>query len=127
MYFKLLDHFIVSGVATVRLRAGRKDDRGSVPGKRRKDFSYSLYVQTDSGWDTQHTVQWVQRVLSPGLKRGRGVTLTTDPPTPNVLNSRMRRSYTYSHLGASVTCSGTSIALDHSIRDFLTNRNIVFD
>jgi len=28
---------------------------------------------------TQPPVQWVPRVLSPGIKRGRGVTLTTRP------------------------------------------------
>jgi hypothetical protein len=29
----------------------------------------------------QPPVQWVPRVLSPGVKRGRGVTLTTHPPS----------------------------------------------
>jgi hypothetical protein len=28
---------------------------------------------------TQPPIQWVPRVLSPGVKRGRGVTLTTHP------------------------------------------------
>jgi hypothetical protein len=28
---------------------------------------------------TQHTVQWVTGAPSPGVKRGRGVTLTTHP------------------------------------------------
>jgi hypothetical protein len=36
-------------------------------------------------------VQWVPRVLSPGLKRGRGVTLTTHPHP--VSRSKMSRSY----------------------------------
>jgi hypothetical protein len=30
---------------------------------------------------TQPPVQWVPGVLSPGVKRGRGVMLTTHPPT----------------------------------------------
>jgi hypothetical protein len=30
---------------------------------------------------TQSPVQWVPGFLSPGLKRGRGVTLTTHPPS----------------------------------------------
>jgi hypothetical protein len=38
-----------------------------------EDFSSSLCVQT------QPPVQWVPGVLSPGVKRGRGVMLTTHP------------------------------------------------
>jgi hypothetical protein len=43
---------------------------------------------------TQPPVQWVPGVLSPGLKRGRGVTLTTHPHL--VPRSSMSRSYTSS-------------------------------
>jgi hypothetical protein len=43
-----------------------------------KDFSSSLCVQTGSG-PTQPPAQWVPGVLSPGVKRGRGVTLTAHP------------------------------------------------
>jgi hypothetical protein len=43
---------------------------------------------------TQTPVQWVPGVLSPGIKRGRGVTLTTHPHL--VPRSRMSRSYTSS-------------------------------
>jgi hypothetical protein len=43
---------------------------------------------------TQPPVQWVLGVLSPGLKRGRGVTLTTHPRL--VPRSKMSRSYTSS-------------------------------
>jgi hypothetical protein len=43
---------------------------------------------------TQLPIQWVSRVLSPGVKRGRGVTLTTHPLL--VPRSRMSRSYTSS-------------------------------
>jgi hypothetical protein len=43
-----------------------------------KDFSSNLCVQTALG-PTQPPVQWVPSVLSPGVKRGRGVMLTTHP------------------------------------------------
>jgi len=43
---------------------------------------------------TQPPVQWVPGVLSPGVKRGRGVTLTTHPYL--VPRSWMSRSYTSS-------------------------------
>jgi hypothetical protein len=43
-----------------------------------KDFSSNLCVQTDSG-APHHPVQWVPGVLSPGVKRSRGVMLTTHP------------------------------------------------
>jgi hypothetical protein len=43
---------------------------------------------------TQPPVQWVQGVLSPGVKCGRIVTLTTHPHM--VSSSRMSRSYTSS-------------------------------
>jgi hypothetical protein len=54
---------------------------------------------------TQPSVQWVPGVLSPGLKRGRGVTLTIHPHL--VPKSRMSRSYTCSSPIAFVTCCGT--------------------
>jgi hypothetical protein len=43
---------------------------------------------------TQPPVQWVVRVLSPGVKHSQGVMLTTYPHV--VLRSRMSRSYTSS-------------------------------
>jgi hypothetical protein len=43
---------------------------------------------------TQPPVQWVPEVLPPGLKHGRGVTLTTHPHL--VPKSRMSRNYTSS-------------------------------
>jgi hypothetical protein len=45
---------------------------------------------------TQPPVQWVPGVLSPGLKRGRGVTLTTHPHLEP--RARMSSSYTSSPL-----------------------------
>jgi hypothetical protein len=38
-----------------------------------EDLSFTLCVQTSS----EPFIQWVLRVLSQGVKRGRGVTLTT--------------------------------------------------
>jgi hypothetical protein len=48
-------------------------------------------------------------VLSQGLKRGRGVTLTTHPHL--IPRSRMSRSYTSSTPSPSVACSGTALAI----------------
>jgi hypothetical protein len=58
---------------------------------------------------TQPPVQWVPGVLSPELKRGRGVTLTTHPHLAP--RSRMSRSYNSSPPSAFVACSGTALAL----------------
>jgi hypothetical protein len=55
---------------------------------------------------TQPPVQWVPGVLSPGVKRGRGVTLTTYPHL--VPRSWISRSYTSSPPSASMACSGTA-------------------
>jgi hypothetical protein len=52
---------------------------------------------------TQPPVHWVPGVLFPGLKRYRGVTLTTYPHL--VPRSRMSRSYTSSSPSASMACS----------------------
>jgi hypothetical protein len=45
-----------------------------------KDFSYSLFIQTGSGAH-QASCTMGTGVLSPGLKHGRDVTLTTHPPS----------------------------------------------
>jgi hypothetical protein len=55
---------------------------------------------------TQPPIQWVPGVLSPGVKSGRGVTLTTHPHL--VPRLRMSRSYTFSPPCASMACSGTA-------------------
>jgi hypothetical protein len=49
-------------------------------------------------------IQWVQGVLSPGVKRTRGVKLTTRPHL--VPRSRMSRSYTSSPLGSCMSIAG---------------------
>jgi hypothetical protein len=56
---------------------------------------------------TQPPVQWVPGVFSPGVKRGRGVTLTTHPHLAT--RSGMSRSYTSSPPCAYVACSGTAL------------------
>jgi hypothetical protein len=53
------------------------DDRGSIPTEA-EDCSSSLCVQTGSEAHPA-PVQWVTGVLSPGVKRGWGVMLTTHP------------------------------------------------
>jgi hypothetical protein len=64
------------------------------PRQRQKDFSSSHCVQTGSGAHPASCTQWVPGVLFPGVKPGRGVTLTTHPNL--VPRSRMSRSYTSS-------------------------------
>jgi predicted PurR-regulated permease PerM len=61
---------------------------------------------------TQPLVQWVPGVLSLGLKRCRGMTLTTHPLL--VPRSRMSRSCTSSP-STSVSCSGTALALVYAL------------
>jgi hypothetical protein len=59
---------------------------------------------------TQPPVQWVPGVLSPGVKRCRGVTLTTHPHL--VPRSRMSKSCTYSPLKRLHGVCGTALALN---------------
>jgi hypothetical protein len=75
-----------------------------------KDFSSSLCVQTGSG-ATKPLVPMVPGVLSPGVKYGWGVTLTTHHHL--VPRSWMSRSYTSSPPSASMACSGTALILLH--------------
>jgi hypothetical protein len=58
---------------------------------------------------TQPPVQWVPGILSPGVKRGRDVMLTTHPHL--IPRSWMSRSYTSSPPSASMACSGTALLL----------------
>jgi hypothetical protein len=54
------------------------DDRGSIPGREKKDFSSSVCVQTGSAAHSASHAMGTG-VLSPGVKHGWGLTLTTDP------------------------------------------------
>jgi hypothetical protein len=59
---------------------------------------------------TQPPVQWVPGVLSPGVKRGRDVTLNTHPP----LVPRSRKvGATPIHPSVFVACSGTALAFTY--------------
>jgi hypothetical protein len=74
--------------------------------QRRKDFSSSLCVQTSSVAHPASSTMGT-RSPAPGLKRGRGMTLTTHPHL--VPRSRTNRSYTSSPPSAFMACSGTSL------------------
>jgi hypothetical protein len=86
------------------------DDRGLIPG-RGKGFFPLASVFRPALRPAQPPVQWVPGVLSPGVKRGRGVKLTTQPHL--VPRSRMSRSYTSSPPSASMACSGTSLPFSY--------------
>jgi hypothetical protein len=73
-----------------------------------KDFSSSLCVQIGSGAHPASCTM-VPGILSPGVKRGRGVTLTTHPHL--VPRSRMSRSYTSSPLAPPQLGCGTASVL----------------
>jgi hypothetical protein len=73
--------------------------RGSIPGRGERNLPLTSVSRPGLG-PTQPPIQWV-----PGVKRGRGVTLTTHPHL--VPRSRMSRSYISSPPGAPVACSGT--------------------
>jgi hypothetical protein len=64
---------------------------------------------------TQPPVQWVPGVLSPGVKRGRGVTLTTHPHL--VPRSIMSRNYLALSTSAFLACSGTILVLSNTLRN----------
>jgi hypothetical protein len=80
---------------SVWLRAGQPGDRGSIPGKGER-ISPLASVSRPALGTTQPPVLWVPGVLSPGVKCGRGVTLTTRSHL--VPRSRMSRGYTSSPL-----------------------------
>jgi hypothetical protein len=78
---------------SVWLRTGRQGDCGSIPGRGERIFPLTSVSRPALG-SIQPPVQWVLGVHSLGLKRGRGVTLTTHPHLMPRL--RMSRSYTSS-------------------------------
>jgi hypothetical protein len=73
--------------------AGRPGYRGSIPGRGERIFPLASLPRPALG-PTQAPVEWAPGVLSPVVKRGRGVTLTTYPHL--VPKSRMSRTYTSS-------------------------------
>jgi hypothetical protein len=72
-----------------------------------EDFSSSPCVSGLALGPTQPPVQWVSGVLSLGVKRGRGVTLTAYPHL--VPRLCMSRSYTSSPLMHLRSCSGIAL------------------
>jgi hypothetical protein len=69
------------------------DDRGSIPRQKQSIFLLVSASRPAPG-PTQPPIQWVPGLPSPGVKRGRGVTLTTHPYLVPRLS--MSRSYTSS-------------------------------
>jgi hypothetical protein len=79
------------------------DDRAIVVRSRQRQRIFPLTsVSRPALRPNQPPVQWV-----PGLKRGRGVTLTTHPHL--VPRSIISRSYTSSPPSSSMACSGTAL------------------
>jgi hypothetical protein len=87
-----------------------------------KDFSSILCVQTCSGAHPASCTTGTG-VLSPGVKHGRGVTLTIHPHL--VPRFRMSRSYIFSPTSFSLACSGTALDFIYMCR-FVTLIRYIF-
>jgi hypothetical protein len=95
-------------------RTGRPRDRGSIPYRGER-----IFPLVSSLWalgPTQPLVHWVPGVLSPGVKRGQGVTPTTHPHL--LPRSWMSRSCTSSPSSASMACSGTALLYFFTSSDY---------
>jgi hypothetical protein len=77
---------------------------GFDPRQRQRIFPVTSASRPGLG-PTQPPIQWVPRALSPGVKRGRGVMLTTHPLL--VPRSGKRGAIPPLHPSASMACSGT--------------------
>jgi hypothetical protein len=97
---------IISTVCPWTVLAGRPGGWGSIPGRGKGILPVATVSRPALG-PTQPPVQWVPGVLSQGVKRRRGVTLTTQPHL--VPRSWMNRSYTPLPPSASMACSGTGL------------------
>jgi hypothetical protein len=61
-------------------------DRGSIPTTGERIFPLASVSRPALG-PTQPPVQWVPGVLSPGVKRSQGMTLTTHPQSSAAVNN----------------------------------------
>jgi hypothetical protein len=102
--FHHVDRYLNSSVDVVIMTRAQYDFRSPAEAK-----GFFLQPLCPARRPTQPPVQWVPWVLSPGVKRGRGVTLTTHRHL--VLGSRMSRSYTSFPPCTFMACSGTLFSL----------------
>jgi hypothetical protein len=80
---------------------------------RKRQWIFLLASASRPAWGQPASCPMGTGVYSSGVKRGRGVMLTTHPHL--VPRLRMSRSYTSSPLGASMACSGTALPLPCSL------------
>jgi hypothetical protein len=99
-------------IYSVWLQTGQPGDRGSIPGRGKRICPLASVSRLALG-TTQPPVQWIPGCLSPGLRRGRGVMLTTHPHL--VPRSRMSKRYTRLPLSAFMACGGTALSSDMTI------------
>jgi hypothetical protein len=101
----LLYYITLQGVSRV---AGWTTGRSRFdPRQRREDSSFGLCVHSRL-WGPPNLLLWVPGVLSPGIKRGLGVTLTTHTHLPRC---KISRSYTSSPPIPFAAYIGTALVL----------------
>jgi hypothetical protein len=105
-----------SSVSSVWLRTGRT----RFDPRQRQRIFHLVSMSRPALEPTQPPVQWVTGVLSPGVNRGRGMTLTTNPPL--VPRSWMSRGYTSSPPAPSWVSCGTALPL-HFTKKKCTRKN----
>jgi hypothetical protein len=104
-------------------KTGRPSDRGSIPGRDERIFPVASVSRPALG-PTQPPVQLVPGVFSPGVKRGRGVTLTTHHHV--VPRSWLSRSYTSFPPSASMACSRTALIIRNRRLGIIRIRRLLF-
>jgi hypothetical protein len=104
--YGLTSWILLTRVSTSRNVGWTTGRSGLNPRQGQRIFPLSSLSRQPLG-PTQPPVQWVPGVLSPGVKRGRGVMLFTHPHL--VPRSWMSRSYTSSPPSASMACRGTAL------------------
>jgi hypothetical protein len=91
------------------------DDWGSIPDRGRGFFLLASASRPALG-PSQPPVQWVPGVLSPGVKRGRGVMLTTHP---HLVPRLGMRAIPPPPISSSMACSGTALLLQYHIYTYV--------